>query len=81
MLMLAEIRMIHWMCGYTGLDRRRNEMIRETIGVAPIKDKLRDSRLRRFGHVKMRSVDAPVMWLESINLPGCRRGRGWPKRS
>ena len=27
------------------------------------------------------SVDAPVRRCESINLPGYKRGRGWPKRS
>jgi len=38
--------MIWWMCGYTKLDRIRNVVIREKIGVAPIEDKMRESRLR-----------------------------------
>ena len=39
------MRMIRWMCGYTKLDRLRNKIIRKSVGVAPIKDKLRKSRL------------------------------------
>jgi len=49
--------MIRWMCGFTRLDRTRNEVIREKVGVAPIEEKLRDTRLRWFGHVKMRGVN------------------------
>jgi len=69
------------MCGYKRLDRLRNETIRETTGVAPIEDKLRESRLRWFGHAKRRSVDAPVRRCESINLLSCKSGRGQSKKS
>ena len=44
--MVAEMRMIRWMCGFTRLDRIRNVAIRERVGVAPLEDKLRESRLR-----------------------------------
>jgi len=73
--------MIRWMCGYTRLDRIRNVMIREQVGVAPLEDKLRETRLRWFGHVKRRSVDTPVRRCEPIDLLYCRRGRGHPKMS
>ena len=43
--MVVEMRMIRWMCGYTKLDRIRNEVIREKVGVAPIEDKMREIRL------------------------------------
>ena len=56
------------MCGYTRLDRIRNGVIRERVGVAPLEDKLRETRLRWFGHVKRRSVDAPVRRREVIDL-------------
>jgi len=46
-----------------------------------IEDKLRESRLRWFGHVRRSSVDAPVRRCESISLPDGRRGRGRPKKS
>ena len=34
-MMVIEIRMIHWMCGYTRMDKIRNEAIREKVRVAP----------------------------------------------
>ncbi|KAG5605013.1 hypothetical protein H5410_026505 [Solanum commersonii] len=37
-------------------DRIRNEVIREKVGVASVEDKLREARLRWFGHVKRRSA-------------------------
>ena len=53
-LMVAEMRMIKWMCGYTRMDRISNGVIRHLVKVAPIKDKMRETRLRWFGHVKRR---------------------------
>ena len=73
--------MIRWMCGYTRLDRIRNVVIRERVGVTPLEEKLRETRLRRFGHVKRRSVSAPMRRCEAIHLLDCRRGRGRPKMS
>jgi len=35
-MMVAEMRMIRWMCSYTEMDKIRNEVIREKVGVAPI---------------------------------------------
>ena len=66
------------MSGFTRLDRIRNEMIRNKVEVALIKEKLRKIRLRWFEHVKMSSVNAPVQRCDAINLIHCRRelGRG-----
>ena len=80
-LMVAEMRMIRWMCDYTRLDRTRNVVIRERVRVAPLEDKMRETRLRWFGHVKRRSVSVPVRKCEAIHLLHCRRGRGRPKKS
>jgi len=79
-LMVAEKRMIRWMCGCTRLDRHRNVVIREKMGVAPIEEKLREIRWRWFRYVK-RSVGASVRSCEEINLQHCKRGRGRPKMS
>ena len=66
--------MIRWMCGYSRLDRIRNEVIKDLIKVGPIDDKMRESRLQWFGHVKRRSVDAPVRRCKRINIPKAKEG-------
>jgi len=48
--------------------------------VAPIEDKMREIRVRWFGHVKW-SVDAPVRRCERINIPEGKRGRVRPTKS
>ena len=62
------------MCGFTRLDRIRNDVIRGLAEVAPIEEKMRESRLRWFGHVKRRSVAAPVRRCEKIHPPMVREG-------
>jgi len=80
-LTVAEMRMLRWICDYTRMDRIRNGVIRDLVKVAPIGDKMRESRLRWFGHVKRRNVDDPVRRCERINIPEGQRGRGRPKKS
>nr|XP_009783549.1 PREDICTED: uncharacterized protein LOC104232135 [Nicotiana sylvestris] len=77
---VAEMRMLRWMCGHTRLDKIRNEDIRERVSVAPVDDKMREARFRWFGHVRRRSLDAPVRRCERLTLAGTRRGRGRPKK-
>ena len=36
---------VHWMCGNKRRDKVRNEDIRIKIGVAPIKEKMRENRV------------------------------------
>jgi len=79
--MVAEMRMIRWMCSYTRLDRIRSVVIRERVGIAPLEDKLRETRLRWFGHVKRRSIDALLTRCDAINFVHYRRGRGRLKMS
>ena len=57
---VAEIRMLRWICGHTRRDRVRNDGIRDRLGVAPIEEKLVQHRLRWFGHVQRRPLEAPV---------------------
>ncbi|XP_022004358.1 uncharacterized protein LOC110901883 [Helianthus annuus] len=40
-LEVAEMRMLRWMCGHTRLDKIRNKVFRERLGVASISDKIR----------------------------------------
>jgi len=78
---VAEMRMICWICGHTRLDKIRNESIRGKIGVASIEDKMRDARLRWFGHIRRRPRDAPIRRCETIECLDYRRSRGRPKKS
>jgi len=80
-LTVAEMRLINWMSGYTRIDRIRNGVIRDLVKVAPIGDKIRETRLRWFGHVKRRSVNAPMRRCARINIPEGKRGRGRLKKS
>ena len=78
---VAEMRMLRWICGHTRLDKIRNEVIRGKIGVASIEDEIRETRLRWFGHIRRRSMDAPVRRCEKLDRPNYRRSRGRPKKS
>jgi len=40
-LMVTDMRMSRWMCGYMRMDRIRNEVIRNLVKVPPIEDKMR----------------------------------------
>ena len=78
---VAEMRMLRWMCGHTRKDRLRNEVIREKVKVAPIEDKMMENRLRWFGHVRRRPMDAPVRRPETWRTEKVPRGRGRPRQT
>jgi hypothetical protein len=59
-LSVAEMRMLQWICDNTKRDRVQNDDIRERLGVAPVKEKLVQHRLRWFGHIQWRPAEAPV---------------------
>ncbi|XP_070045256.1 uncharacterized protein LOC142163875 [Nicotiana tabacum] len=72
--------LMRWMCGLTRKDRIRNEVIRDKVDVAPVEDKLQESRLRWFGHVKRRDTDSLVRRCERLTIEGQRRGRERSKK-
>ncbi|KAG2650504.1 hypothetical protein PVAP13_1NG211000 [Panicum virgatum] len=69
------MRMLRWFCGHTRRDTVWNEVIRDSVGVAPIEEKLTQHRLRWFGHVQRRPPEVPVRngvleWVDNV-----KRGR------
>ena len=77
---IAEMRMLRWMCGGTMLDRIPNRVYREKLGVVKMDEKLREGRLRWFGHVRRRRETEPVRRVEGVQVEG-KRGRGRPRRT
>ncbi|KAK3533083.1 hypothetical protein QTP70_006785 [Hemibagrus guttatus] len=55
-LEVAELKMLRFSLGVTRLDRIRNEYIRGTAHVGRLGDKVREARLRWFGHVQRRET-------------------------
>jgi len=51
--MAAKMRIIWWIYGFTILDRIRNEVIKEKVGVAPMEEKLRETTFIWYGHVNL----------------------------
>jgi hypothetical protein len=74
-LSVAEMRMLRWICGNIRRDRVRNDDIRERLGVAPV-EKLVQHRLRWFGHIQRRSMEAPVRSGIIRRSTNEKRGRG-----
>ncbi|XP_070025286.1 uncharacterized protein [Nicotiana sylvestris] len=77
---VAEMRMLRWICRHTRMDKIRNDDILEKVHVAPTNDKMQETRLRWFGHVQRKSLDAPIRRCEQLVVEGMRRGRGRPKK-
>jgi len=70
------MRMLRWILGLTLRDRKRNDDIRRILGVACIKDKVREARLRWYGHVQRRDESDCVKRILEANVGGQRsRGR------
>ncbi|KAK3557949.1 hypothetical protein QTP86_003877 [Hemibagrus guttatus] len=55
-LEVAELKMLRFSLGVTRLDRIRNKYIRGTAYVGHLGDKVREARLRWFGHVQRRET-------------------------
>ncbi|KAK3512666.1 hypothetical protein QTP70_020883 [Hemibagrus guttatus] len=78
-LEVAELKMLRFSLEVTRLDRIRNEYIRGTAHVGRLGDKVREARLRWFGHVQRRENEYIGRRMMDMELPG-RRQRGRPKR-
>ncbi|KAK3570673.1 hypothetical protein QTP86_024754 [Hemibagrus guttatus] len=78
-LEVAELKMLRFSLGVTKLGRIRNEYIRGTAHVGRLGDKVREARLRWFGHVQRRENEYIGRRMLDMELPG-RRQRGRPNR-
>ncbi|KAK3522601.1 hypothetical protein QTP86_027161, partial [Hemibagrus guttatus] len=78
-LEVAELKMLRFSLGVTRLDRIRNKYIRGTAHVGHMGDKVRETRLRWFGHVQKRESEYIGRRMLDMELPG-RRQSGRPKR-
>ncbi|KAI5104704.1 hypothetical protein C0J45_6330, partial [Silurus meridionalis] len=78
-LEVAELKMLRFSLRVTTMDRIRNEFIRGTTHVGRFGDKVREARLRWFGHVQRRDMWYISRRMLRMETPG-RRERGRPKR-
>ncbi|MCJ8736400.1 hypothetical protein PDJAM_G00257490 [Pangasius djambal] len=72
-LEVAELKMLSFSLGVTRLDRIRNECIRGTAHVGRLGDKVKEARLRWFGHVQRRESEYIGRRMLDTELPGRRR--------
>ena len=73
------MKMCRWACGWTRMDRVRNETVRNRLKVEKITDRLRRARLKWYGHVERRDENYVGRRVMNMALPG-KRKRGRPKR-
>ncbi|VDP26800.1 unnamed protein product [Heligmosomoides polygyrus] len=71
--------MLRWMAGVTRMNRIRNDATRRKFGVAPIADKMREVRLRWYGHV-LRGKGGSVRKIALESEMSCRRSKGRPEQ-
>ena len=76
---VAEMKMLRFTMGVTRKDKIRNEHIRSTVKVERLGMKVREGRLRWYGHVMRRDQEYVGRKMMEMELPGKRR-RGRPKR-
>ena len=76
---VAEIKMLRFAMGVTRKDKIRNEHIRSTVKVERLGMKMREGRLRWYGHVMRRDQEYVGRKMMEMELPG-KRKRGRPKR-
>ena len=76
---VAEMKMLRFAMGVTRNDKIRNEYIRTTVKVERLEMKMREGRLRWYGHVMRRDQEYVGRKIMEMELPE-KRKRGRPKR-
>ncbi|KAK3507962.1 hypothetical protein QTP70_005447 [Hemibagrus guttatus] len=75
-LEVAELKMLRFSLGVTRLDRIRNEYIRGTAHVGRLGDKVREDRLRWFGHVQRREMHNIIQRFRESGTISVPKGQG-----
>ena len=75
---VAEMKMLRFAMGVTKKDKIKNEYIRGTVKVKRLGIKMREGRLRWYGHVMRRDQEYVGRRMMEMKLLGKRRGR--PRR-
>ena len=70
---VTEIKMLRLAMGVTRKDKIRNEYIRRTVKVEQLGMKIREGRLRWYGHVMRRDQEFVGRKMMEIELPGKRK--------
>ena len=76
----TEMRMVRWMCGVSLRDKFTSDELRERMGIEPVLDFVKRSRLRWMGHVLRKSDDDEVKKCFELEIPG-KGMRGRPKKT
>ena len=76
---VAEMKMLRFAMKVTKKDKIRNEHIRSTVKVERLGMKMREGRLRWYGHVMKKDQEYVGRKMMEMELPG-KRKRGRPKR-
>ena len=76
---VAEMKMLRFAMGVTRKDKIRNEYIKSTVKIERLEMKMREGRLKWYGHVMRRDQEYVGKKMMEMELPG-KRKRGRPKR-
>ena len=77
-LEVAEMKSLRVIRGATSRDRMTNEEVRRDVGVVQMRDKVQESRLRWYGHVRRCEEDKMIKWAADREEVG-KRPRGRPR--
>ena len=76
---VAKMKMLRFAMGVTIKDKIRNEYKRGTVKALQLRMKMREGRLRLYGHVMRKDQKYVERRMMEMSLPG-KRKRGRPKR-
>lgn len=72
--------MLRWMCRCIRRERIKNKDIQDKVGVILVKDKMREVRLREFGHMVRRCTNTLLRRCERLAMNGFKRANRRPKK-